>query len=89
MICHDTFLIIRNKEDKNIKIYSFLDNATEEEKRQLAQEIELMKSVPSHQYLVSLIGCITRGNTLLVTEFCTKGNLQTYLRNAWKKLSNM
>lgn len=69
-----------------ISIHFVSDNATEEEKSQLLQEIEIMKSVPSHPQLIALVGCITNGNILLITEFCSGGNLQNYLRNAWKKL---
>lgn len=75
-------------ESQEVAIKMLRDDATEEEKRQLFQEIEIMKSVPSHPQLIGFVGCITRENILLVTEFCSGGNLQNYLRIAWKKLTN-
>jgi tyrosine-protein kinase receptor torso len=51
-----------------------------------------MKSVRQHPYIVSLIGCMTEGRAegpLLVVEYCSRGDLQTYLRSAWDKFNNM
>ncbi|KAJ8925385.1 hypothetical protein NQ315_009216 [Exocentrus adspersus] len=66
-------------------------NPDTEEKRQILQEINIMKSVPAHPHLVSLIGCITQGSLfgpLLVVEYCSKGDLHSYLRNILDKLHN-
>ncbi|XP_018568526.1 tyrosine-protein kinase receptor torso isoform X2 [Anoplophora glabripennis] len=74
-----------------VAIKMLKDNPSQEELRQFCQEIDIMKSVPSHPHLVSLIGCITQGTNqgpLLVVEYCSKGDLQTYLRSAWNKLTN-
>ncbi|CAH1114612.1 unnamed protein product [Psylliodes chrysocephalus] len=69
-----------------VAIKMLRDNPTDEEIRQFQQEIEIMKSVPLHPHLVSLIGCVTKQNLLLVVEYCSKGDLQTFLRAASDKI---
>lgn len=63
-----------------------------EEIRQFRQEIEIMASVGSHPHIVSMLGCITKSDhhvgPYLVVEFCSRGDLQSYLRNSWEKLVN-
>ncbi|XP_046661516.1 tyrosine-protein kinase receptor torso isoform X2 [Homalodisca vitripennis] len=62
------------------------ENATAEETRQFQKEIALMKTVGRHRNIVSLIGCCTQSCRLqLVVEFCALGDLQSYLRQEWKK----
>ncbi|CAG9859085.1 unnamed protein product [Phyllotreta striolata] len=73
-------------EEFEVAIKMLRENPTVDEIKQFHQEIELMKSVPLHPHLVSLIGCVTRNNLLLVVEYCSKGDLQTYLRAASDKL---
>ncbi|KAJ8946451.1 hypothetical protein NQ318_014439 [Aromia moschata] len=82
--------IITENENVEVAIKMLRDNPTQDELKQFYQEIDIMKSVPPHPHLVSLIGCITRANKwpLLVVEYCSKGDLQSYLRSAWDKLTN-
>jgi len=46
----------------------------------------MMKSAGQHPNIVSLIGySILYNKPLLVVEYCSKGDLQTYLRTVWSK----
>ncbi|CAG9829061.1 unnamed protein product [Diabrotica balteata] len=69
-----------------VAIKMLRENPTSEEIQQFQQEIQLMKAVPVHPNLVSMIGCVTQGQLLLVVEYCPKGDLQTYLRVAADKM---
>ncbi|XP_074035824.1 tyrosine protein kinase receptor torso [Leptinotarsa decemlineata] len=70
-----------------VAIKMLKDSPTREEQKQFHQEIEIMKSVPPHPQLVSLIGCVSRGQPMLVVEYCSKGDLQSYLRSAYRKVT--
>lgn len=68
----------------------FLAHASADEVRQLYQEIIIMKSVGTHRNLVSMIGFATTSDgPLLLVEFCSKGDLQTYLRKEWNRLVHL
>jgi len=46
----------------------------------------MMKSAGQHPNIVSLIGyCTLYNKPLLVVEYCSKGDLQTYLRTVRSK----
>lgn len=79
-------------EMKQIAIKMLKASTTSEEIRQFVQEIEIMKSVKPHPNIVSFIGC-TKANTcngpMLIVEYCSRGDLQSYLRNAWDKFCLM
>lgn len=64
--------------------------ATTEEMVEFRREIDMMKSVGSHRHIVSIVGHYTRNinELMLLTEFCPRGNLLNYLRNAWKGMHN-
>lgn len=63
------------------------DNPTVEELKSFHQEISIMKSAGQHPNIVSLIGyCTLYNKPLLVVEYCSKGDLQTYLKTV--KLTN-
>lgn len=72
----------------NIKIYRqtillllCADNPTVEDIKNFHQEISMMKSAGQHPNIVSLIGyCNLYDKPLLIVEYCSKGDLQTYLR---------
>ncbi|XP_063904134.1 tyrosine-protein kinase receptor torso isoform X2 [Zophobas morio] len=75
-----------------VAIKMLKESPTADEIRQFTQEINIMKSVRQHPYIVSLIGCITEGRPegpLLVVEYCSRGDLQTYLRKAWDKFCSI
>lgn len=78
-----------NHEEVAVKMLQ--DSPSLEEKRQFLQEIDIMKSVGPHKHLVSMIGCcIKRTNLLplLVVEYCSRGDLKTYLQTAWETITN-
>lgn len=59
----------------------YADNPTVEDIKNFYQEISMMKSAGQHPNIVSLIGyCTLYNKPLLVVEYCSKGDLQTYLR---------
>ncbi|KAL3287014.1 hypothetical protein HHI36_001500 [Cryptolaemus montrouzieri] len=67
------------------------ENATADEKRQLQQEIEIMKYVGSHPNIVSMIGCMTADGSygpLLIVEYCSKGDLLSFLRTIYNNFAN-
>ncbi|XP_057660941.1 tyrosine-protein kinase receptor torso [Diorhabda carinulata] len=74
------------KEEIAVAIKMLRENPTSEEIEQFHHEIQLMKSVPDHPHLVSLVGCVTQDQLLLVVEYCAKGDLQSYLRVASDKI---
>ncbi|CAG9813623.1 unnamed protein product [Phaedon cochleariae] len=76
-----------NGSDIEVAIKMLRDPPTNEELKQFCQEIEIMKSVPPHPHLVSLVGCVVKEAPLLVVEYCSKGDLQSYLRSAYEKIS--
>ncbi|KAH9635865.1 hypothetical protein HF086_002425 [Spodoptera exigua] len=51
-----------------------------EEIRSFRSEMELMKSVGVHPHLVSLVGCCTGRRPLIIAEYCSRGDLLSYLR---------
>lgn len=58
-----------------------IDDPTVEDIKSFHQEISMMKSAGQHPNIVSLIGyCTLYNKPLLVVEYCSKGDLQTYLR---------
>ena len=58
------------------------DDPSAEDVHNFLREILIMKLAGSHQNIVSIIGCCTIGvaRPLLVVEYCSQGDLQTYLR---------
>ena len=58
------------------------DNPSGEDVKNFRHEISIMKSAGHHQNIVSIIGCCTIEVTrpMLVVEYCSQGDLQTYLR---------
>ncbi|CAH2089735.1 unnamed protein product [Euphydryas editha] len=54
-----------------------------DEIRSFRAEMELMKSVGSHPHVVSLLGCCSGRRPLIVAEYCSRGDLLSYLRCSW------
>ncbi|NP_001034536.1 receptor tyrosine kinase Torso-like protein [Tribolium castaneum] len=91
-IVRRAFLDLKEDNKTQVAVKMLKESPTSEEIRQFTQEINIMKSVRQHPYIVSLIGCVTEGRAegpLLVVEYCSRGDLQTYLRTAWDKFTNM
>ncbi|XP_024889335.1 tyrosine-protein kinase receptor torso-like isoform X2 [Temnothorax curvispinosus] len=73
----------------DVAVKMMKDNPTVEDIRNFHQEISMMKSAGQHPNIVSLIGyCTLYDKPLLVVEYCSKGDLQTYLRTIWQNLVN-
>ncbi|XP_011861811.1 PREDICTED: tyrosine-protein kinase receptor torso [Vollenhovia emeryi] len=73
----------------DVAVKMMKDNPTVEDITNFHQEISMMKSAGQHPNIVSLIGyCTLNDKPLLVVEYCSKGDLQTYLRTIWQNLVN-
>ncbi|KAF7277787.1 hypothetical protein GWI33_009205 [Rhynchophorus ferrugineus] len=67
------------------------EQPTEEQLRQFYAEIEIMRSVPKHPHIIHLIGVVTKSrpnNPLLLVEYCSNGDLHTFLKKVWLVLEN-
>lgn len=70
------------------KIYTYisvifnLENATTDDKKCFLTEITIMKSVGQHENILGIVGHSTKldNNLMLLTEYCSEGNLLDYLR---------
>ncbi|XP_066024433.1 fibroblast growth factor receptor 2 [Pocillopora verrucosa] len=59
------------------------ENASESEKKNLLSELELMKQLKPHPYVIKLLGCVTKSEPLLVLiEYVPFGDLLGYLRKS-------
>ncbi|XP_045210483.2 uncharacterized protein LOC123561874 isoform X3 [Mercenaria mercenaria] len=55
--------------------------ATDSEKQDLYQELEIMRKLPNHNNLVALLGCCSKTDPLLIIlEYVHRGSLLSYLR---------
>ncbi|XP_030758129.1 tyrosine-protein kinase receptor torso isoform X2 [Sitophilus oryzae] len=74
-----------------IAVKMLKERSTEEQLKQFYAEIDIMKAVPKHPHIVHLIGVVTKtrqNNPLLLVEYCSKGDLHTFLKNVWLILKN-
>ncbi|XP_052743632.1 tyrosine-protein kinase receptor torso [Bicyclus anynana] len=69
--------------NKNVAVKMLKDFPSLEEIRSFRTEMELMKSVGAHPNVVSLVGCCSARRPLIVAEYCSRGDLLTYLRCSW------
>ena len=71
-------------------LLSVKDGASEEEKRQFLDEIELMKEVGKHQNVLSFLGCWTTTKPfLLIMEYVSHGDLLRWLRRKRSQVFQM
>ena len=56
------------------------ETALEEDRRDLRNEIKLMKRIGAHRHIVSLLGCCTVTELYLIVEFVPHGDLLMLLR---------
>ncbi|GMR51917.1 hypothetical protein PMAYCL1PPCAC_22112, partial [Pristionchus mayeri] len=63
-------------------LHEFADSSAE---RDFREEIDLMKKIGYHERLVNLLACVTQSEPiLLITEFCSNGDLLEFLRKRRK-----
>ena len=66
-----------------VAVKTLKQNATEKEKNDLLEELEVMKMLDQHPNVVTLIGCCAEQDpVLLIMEFVPNGTLQSYLRES-------
>ncbi|XP_066024499.1 proto-oncogene tyrosine-protein kinase receptor Ret-like isoform X3 [Pocillopora verrucosa] len=66
-----------------VAIKMLKSNADESDKRDLMKELETMKQLKPHPYVIKLLGCITESEPLLVLiEYVPFGDLLGYLRKS-------
>ncbi|KAL0820184.1 hypothetical protein ABMA28_006109 [Loxostege sticticalis] len=68
---------------KEVAVKMLKDFPTLDEIRSFRAEMELMKSVGAHPHVVSLVGCCSGRKPLIVAEYCSRGDLLSYLRCSW------
>ncbi|XP_028416160.1 tyrosine-protein kinase receptor Tie-1-like [Dendronephthya gigantea] len=70
---------------KKVAVKMLKENATELDLSDLITELETLKRINKdlHPNIVRLIGCcFSKGKLMVVTEYCSPGNLQTFLRKS-------
>lgn len=67
---------------KNLIYFPFADTATVDDVEGFLQEIALIRSVGKHRNIVGIIGhcTVVYSEMMLLTEYCSEGNLLNYLR---------
>ncbi|XP_042907549.1 tyrosine kinase receptor Cad96Ca [Parasteatoda tepidariorum] len=71
------------QETATVAVKTLKENATEKEKKDLLSELEVMKLLEPHPNVVTLLGCCSDKDPILVImEFVSRGKLQTYLRES-------
>ncbi|XP_035207617.1 tyrosine kinase receptor Cad96Ca-like, partial [Stegodyphus dumicola] len=66
-----------------VAVKTLKENASEKEKLDLVNELEVMKLLDPHPNVVTLLGCCTdRDPMFLIMEYVQNGKLQTYLRES-------
>ncbi|KAF6200854.1 hypothetical protein GE061_005301 [Apolygus lucorum] len=76
------YLVLGN-DKREVAVKMLRDDASGEDKKQLKLELEVMKSVGTHNNIVCLVGFCSP-NHMLVVEYCSLGDLQNYLRDIWR-----
>ncbi|XP_057296433.1 uncharacterized protein LOC130625370 isoform X2 [Hydractinia symbiolongicarpus] len=71
----------RNNRKTIVAVKSLKASATENEYKDLANELKLLIHIGEHRNIVNLLGACTKDDDLLVIlEFCSKGALLSYIR---------
>ncbi|XP_038211397.1 tyrosine-protein kinase receptor torso-like [Zerene cesonia] len=70
-------------DNRDVAVKMLKDFPSVEEIRSFRAEMELMKSVGSHPHIVSLVGCCRGRKPFIIAEYCSRGDLLTYLRCSW------
>ncbi|CAH3158651.1 unnamed protein product [Pocillopora meandrina] len=70
-------------ETTTVAIKMLKTNASESDKRDLMKELDTMKQLKPHPYVIKLLGCVTESEQLLVLiEYVPFGDLLGYLRKS-------
>jgi len=74
------------KGTSTVAVKTLKESASEKERKDLLQELEVMKMLKTHPNVVRLIGCCTQGPEkapiYVIMEFVAKGKLQEFLRKS-------
>ncbi|XP_074603538.1 tyrosine kinase receptor Cad96Ca [Brevipalpus obovatus] len=77
----EAFNIGNNEGATIVAVKTIKDSAPEKDRRDLMNELEIMKSLEPHPNVVSLLGCCTETDPkFLILEYVPFGTLQSYLR---------
>ncbi|XP_037959349.1 tyrosine-protein kinase receptor torso-like [Teleopsis dalmanni] len=78
----------KNSGPREVAVKMLKDQPSLEDMRGFRREIEVMKSVDKHPNIVGIIGHCTKcqNGMMLLTEYCSFGNLLDFLRDEWKHL---
>lgn len=74
-----------------VAVKTLKNSSSIDERREFMREIFVMKSVGHHPNIVGIIGHSTKDhkNMMLLTEYCSDGNLLDFLRNIWKQVNKV
>ncbi len=68
---------------QHILLRHFTDSENECARKDLYAELDMLKLLPEHPNVVSLLGCCTRSEPLMIiVEYCANGDLQGCLRSS-------
>ncbi|XP_022793282.1 fibroblast growth factor receptor 2-like [Stylophora pistillata] len=83
-VARGTVLGLRGRpETTTVAIKMLKSNAAESEKRDLMKELETMKQLKPHPYVIKLLGCVTESEPpLVLIEYVPFGDLLGYLRKS-------
>ncbi|XP_015609808.1 tyrosine-protein kinase receptor torso isoform X2 [Cephus cinctus] len=71
----------------DVAIKMLNENPTADDVSNFQQEIMTMKFTGKHPNIVSFLGCCTiNSSPMLIVEYCSRGDLQSYLRRAWEEV---
>ncbi|XP_078379847.1 uncharacterized protein LOC144662793 [Oculina patagonica] len=70
-------------QDVTVAVKMLKENAPDSDRKDLLSELELMKKLKPHPYVIRLLGCVTETDPLLVLiEYVPYGDLLGYLRKS-------
>ncbi|KAH8394940.1 hypothetical protein KR222_011725 [Zaprionus bogoriensis] len=71
---------------RQVAVKLLKDHPNEEDVQAFRCEIQMLKAVGKHPNIVSIVGYSTRcsNRMMLLTEYCSLGSLQSFLRDEWK-----
>lgn len=74
---------------REVAVKTLKDGPSVDDIKGFFREIEVMKSVHKHPNIVCIVGHYTKNifDVMLLTEYCSEGNLLEFLRNIWQQLA--